>query len=217
MSLVCIGLQHTFNLDKARDYHQQPKANIKWHQCKSQLCPQRYQKILKPTSIRKPYTTPVTSQEKLITATFTSQKFETPIPANQTLVGSPVIPTSQIPSTSSATNLPKLDIPEPEPETKSASDNEEERVKQIITEEPVTDKSVSMLPRPEFKAEYRFTHRGVTYQGYLNLLKEDAEANYQKEIDTHIPGLKGDELQVVKAAFVDSLHFYPKKDWEKFL
>ena len=73
------------------------------------------------------------------------------------------------------------------------------------------------LPGPEFEAEYRFTHRGVMYQGYLDPLKEDAEANYQKEIDTCIPGLKGDKLQAVKAAFVDSLHFYPKKGWEKFL
>ena len=74
-----------------------------------------------------------------------------------------------------------------------------------------------MLPRPEFEAEYCFTHRGVTYQGYLNLLREDAETNYQREIDTCILGLKEDELQIVKAAFVDSLHFYPKKDQEKLL
>ena len=70
-------------------------------------------------------------------------------------------------------------------------------------------------PRPEFEAEYCFVHKGIMYQGYLDPTQE--EEGYQKEIDTCIPGLMGDKLKVVKAAFVDSLHFYPKKDQDKFL
>ena len=148
---------------------------------------------------------------------FTNQKFETPIPTSQTPIGSLVIPTGWIPSTSSTTNLPKLDIPipEPEPEAKSFSDNKEESVKHIIMEEPEIDRPMLNNPRPEFEAEYHFIHKGIMYQGYLNPTQE--EEGYQKEIDTCIPGLKGDKLKVVKAAFVDSLHFYPKKDQDKFL
>ena len=125
----------------------------------------------------------MTLQEKLIKDTFTSQKFEVLIPANQTPIGSPVITTSQITSTSSTTNLPELDIPvlELEPETKSSSSDKEEDIKQIIAEEePKIDKPMSNLPRLEFEAEYCFTHKGITYRGYLDPTQEEA---YQKEID----------------------------------
>ena len=102
---------------------------------------------------------------------------------------------------------------------KSSSSDKEEDIQQIITEEPKVkdpkvDKPMSNLPKLEFEAEYHFTHEGVTYQGYLNPTQEDS---YQREIDTCIPGLKGDKLDAVKAALIDSLHCYPKKDRDKFL
>ena len=66
----------------------------------------------------------------------------------------------------------------------------------------------------EFEVEYCFTHKGITYQGYINPTQH--EEAYQREIDTCIPGLQGEELAAVKLAFRNSLHFYPKKDQDKF-
>ena len=126
--------------------------------------------------------------------------------------------------TSSTANLPKLDIPipDPEPETKSFSSNKKEYVKQIITEEekpkveePKVNKPMSDINKPEFEAEYHFTHKGTTYQGYFNPTQE--EEAYLWEIHLWLPGIEGDELEAVRKAFVDNLHFYPKKDWDKFL
>ena len=74
---------------------------------------------------------------------------------------------------------------------------------------------MSKPPRPEFEAEYHFTHKGISYQGYFD--PADKDTGYQWELDHWLPGLKGDELETVKVAFVDSLHCYPKKDQDKFL
>ena len=83
--------------------------------------------------------TPASSQEKLIRETFTSQKFESPIPANQTPIGSRIIPASWVLSTSNTVNLLKLDIPIPEPESeKKSSSSDEGDVKWIITDEENT-------------------------------------------------------------------------------
>ena len=68
--------------------------------------------------------------------------------------------------------------------------------------------------RPEFEAEYHFTHKGTTYQVYFN--PTEGEIAYQQEIDQWLPGIKGAELETIKKEFVNSLHFYPKKDQDKF-
>ena len=69
--------------------------------------------------------------------------------------------------------------------------------------------------KPEFEAEYCFTHKGITYQEYFDPT-EDKPA-YQQEIDHWLPGIKGTKLETVKKEFINSLHFYPKKDWDRFL
>ena len=136
--------------------------------------------------------------------------------------------------TSDTANLPKVDIliPEPEPERESSSSDKEEDIKQIITEEekpkveepkinkPKIEQTTVKKPMldiewPELEAEYCFAHKDITYQGYFDPTKD--KIAYQKEIDSCISGLKGDKLDAVKAAFISSLHFYPKKDWDKFL
>ena len=131
-------------------------------------------------------------------------------------MGSPITPTSQIPLTSTTINLPKLDIPiqEQDLEIENHSNNEEEIVEQIITQEPEINNKMTEPLTLEFEAEYHFTHKGIMYQGYIDLTQ--SEAAYQKEIDICIPGLQGEELAAVKLAFGNSLHFYPKKDRDKF-
>ena len=176
-------------------------------------------KILKPTSIRKPYTTPAILQEKLIREIFINQKFEAPIPANWTPIGSPTISVSQIPLTSNIANLPKLDIPilEPEPEKESSSSDKEGDVEHIIIQEEKPNIEESMLEKekPDFEAEYCFTHKNITYQGYLDPTED--KVAYQQEIDQWLLRIKGTKLETVKGAFISSLHIYPRRKQDKFL
>ena len=139
--MSCVGLQHAYNRSEFRDYHRIPEQSVKWHECETPLCVQRYQKIFGATRLTAPYETPAHKQEETIKTNFQGAKRITPLPPNQTPHRSPVLPVQRISSVGPRPDPLPPAIPEqPDRPNHSSDDEEDEEVSNAHEEFSTTHK-----------------------------------------------------------------------------
>ena len=149
--MSCVGLQHAYNRSEFRDYHRIPEQSVKWHECETPLCVQRYQKIFGATRLTAPYETPAHKQEETIKTNFQGAKRITPLPPNQTPHRSPVLPVQRISSVGLRPDPLPPAIPEQPDRPNHSSDDKEDEETKDPEQEPdrSEDMSASAIKKKE--------------------------------------------------------------------
>ena len=203
----CIGLQHAYNRQETRDYHRIPEQSVKWHQCQTPLCKQRYQKIFGATRLLAPYEATTLKQEETIKTNFTEAKRITPIPPNQTPHQSPVLPVQRIPSVGSRLDPLPPAIPEqPDRSNHSSDDKEDDKTEhtELDTDriEVMSATTTRKEEEQEAKVSYKFHYKGIEYMGRFR----GTEPSGEKEINERFPDATDTEkteiLQLLKTHII---------------